>query len=129
MLGLRELHTFAGIEYHPRPRLDLFTYAGAEYAGRYAMVAPNGSAAGYGSPLVRYANCTDEVDRNTCGGANRNVQEVTVGYWYKLYQGAFGRIQYGNQVGYLYRNLWSGIGQTPKGSDLVMFSSIRFYLP
>jgi TolA-binding protein len=129
MLGLRELHTLAGIEYHPRAKVDVFTYAGEEYAGRYAMVAPNGSAAGYGSPLISYATCTDEVDMNSCSGANRNVQEVTVGYWFKLYQGAFGRIQYGNQVEYLHRNLWSGVSHTPQGSDLVVFSSVRFYLP
>jgi TolA-binding protein len=129
MLGLRQLHTLAGIEYHPRAKLDLFTYAGEEYAGRYAMVAPNGSAAGYGSTLVSYSDCTDEVDMNACSGANRNVQEVTAGYWFKLYQGSFGRIQYGNQVEYLHRNLWSGVGHTPQGGDLVMFSSVRFYLP
>ena len=53
MLGLRELHTLAGIEYHPRTRLDLFTYAGEEYAGRYAMVAPDGSGRRYLFELLR----------------------------------------------------------------------------
>jgi hypothetical protein len=93
------------------------------------MVAPGGSAAGYGSPLVSYAACTDEVDMNACSGANRDIYEVTAGYWFKPYQGRFGRLQYGNQVEYLHRDLWSGIGHTPQGGDLVVFSTVRLYLP
>jgi hypothetical protein len=129
MRGLRQVHTMAGIEYHARRNLDLFTYLGDEYVARYAMVAPDGSAAGYGSPLVSYAGCTNEVAMNTCSGPNRNVYEVTGGYWLKLYRGRLGTFQYGNQVEYLHRNLWSGVGHTPQGSDLVVFSTIRFYLP
>lgn len=129
MRGLREVHALTGIEYHLRKNLDLFSYAGYEYAARYAMVAPDGSAAGYGSPLVSYTGCTNEVAMNTCSGANRNVSEVTAGYWLKLYQGSFGRFQYGNQVEYLHRTLWSGIGHTPQGGDMVVYSTLRFYLP
>jgi len=29
----------------------------------------------------------------------------------------------------MHRNLWSGIGHTPQGGDLVVYSIIRFYLP
>jgi len=129
MLGLREGHMMTGIEYHARRNLDFYSYAGDEYAARYAMVSPAGSAAGYGSPLVSYAACTNEVAMNACSGDNRNIYEVTFGYWIKLYQGRFGRFQYGNQVEYLHRTLWSGQGHTPQGSDLVVFSSARFYLP
>jgi len=46
-----------------------------------------------------------------------------------LYKGTFGSMQYGNQVVYLHRTLWSGTGPTPKGSDLVIYSTMRFYLP
>jgi hypothetical protein len=66
---------------------------------------------------------------NTCRGANRNIYEITAGYWFKPYQGRFGRFQYGNQVEYLHRDLWSGIGHTPQGGDLVVFSTVRLYLP
>jgi hypothetical protein len=85
--------------------------------------------AGYGSPLVSYAACTNEVALNTCSGANRNIYEATAGYWYRLYRGEFGRIEYGNQVVYMHRNLWSGIGHTPQGGEFVVFSTLRFYLP
>jgi hypothetical protein len=129
MRPLRQIQIMAGIEYHPNPRWRFYTYGGNEYAGRYAYLSPAGTAAGYGSPLVSYEECTNEVTLNSCSGANRNIYEVTLGYWYRLYRGDFGWIQYGNQVAYLHRSLWSGVGQTPQGGDLVVYSTVRFYLP
>ena len=126
---LREARIMGGLVYHRTSRLDLYTYGGDEYAGRYPFVSPTGTAAGYGSPLVNYVNCTNEVAQNTCGGANRNIYEATAGYWYRLYKGEFGRIEQGNQVVYIHRNLWSGIGAGPQGSDVVVYSTLRFYLP
>jgi hypothetical protein len=78
---------------------------------------------------VSYAGCTNEVATNSCSGANRNILEETFGYWYTMYKGAFGSVQYGNQLVYFNRTLWSGIGPTPRGSDLAVFSTMRFYLP
>jgi len=129
MLPLREAHLFAGVETHPRTKLDLYGYIGSEYAGRYAGVSPTGGPAGYGSSLVSYLGCTNEVAMNTCNGANRDVQEATVGYWYRLFKGSFGTLQYGNQIVYMRRTLWSGVGRAPQGTDLVAYSTVRFYLP
>jgi len=129
LLPLREARIMGGLIYHRSSRLDLYTYSGDEYAGRYGFVSPTGTAAGYGSPLVSYAGCTNEVALNTCSGANRNIYEATLGYWYRLYRGEYGRIEQGNQVVYIHRNLWSGIGITPQGSDIVAYTSLRFYLP
>jgi hypothetical protein len=126
---LREARIMGGLVYHRTSRLDLYTYGGDEYAGRYAFISPTGSAAGYGSPLVSYAGCTNEVALNSCSGANRNIYEATAGYWYRLYRGAAGRIEQGNQIIYIHRNLWSGGGRTPQGSDIVAYTSLRFYLP
>ena len=126
---LREARIMGGLVYHHSRRLDLYTYGGDEYVGRYAFVSPTGTAAGYGSPLVSYANCTNEVALNTCSGANRNIYEATVGYWYRLYGGEYGRIEQGNQLVYMHRNLWSGVGRTPQGNNIVAFTSLRFYLP
>ena len=126
---LREARIMGGLVYHRNSRLDLYAYGGDEYAGRYAFLSPAGTAAGYGSPLVSYAGCANEVALNSCSGANRNIYEATAGYWYRLYGGDFGRIEQGNQVVYLHRSLWSGIGKAPQGSDIVAFSTLRFYLP
>src|SRR5208283_561756 len=133
MRPLREARIMGGIQYHRNSHLDLYTYGGDEYTGRHAYTAVDSTGtvvpAGYGSPLVSYAACTNEVALNTCSGANRNIYEATAGYWYRLYRGEFGRIEYGNQVVYMHRNLWSGIGHTPQGGEFVVFSTLRFYLP
>ena len=129
LLPLREARIMGGLVYHQSSRLDLYAYGGDEYAGRYGFISPTGTAAGYGSPLVSYTGCTNEVALNTCSGANRNIYEATVGYWYRLYRGEYGRIEQGNQVVYIHRNLWSGIGTAPQGGDLVIYTSLRFYLP
>jgi len=126
---LREARIMGGLLYHRSSRLDLYAYGGDEYVGRYAFISPAGTAAGYGSPLVSYAGCTNEVALNTCSGANRNIYEATAGYWYRLYQGQYGRIEQGNQVVYMHRNLWSGIGGAPQGGDIVAYTTLRFYLP
>jgi hypothetical protein len=118
-----------GIVYHRSSRLDVYAYGGDEYAGRDALVSPTGTAAGYGSPMVSYTGCSNEVALNSCGGANRNISEATVGYWYRLYQGDSSRIEQGNQVAFRQRNLWSGIGTAPQGQDVVILTSLRFYLP
>jgi hypothetical protein len=115
--------------YHHGNRLDLYTYGGDEYVGRYAFISPTATAAGYGSPLVSYASCTNEVALNACNGTNRNIYEATVGYWYRLFQGKAGRIEQGNHVVSIHRNLWSRIGGAPEGGDLVAYASLRFYLP
>jgi hypothetical protein len=130
--ALRPLHQallMGGLVYHGSRRLDVYAYGGDEYVGRDALISPTGTAAGYGSPLVSFAGCTNEVALNSCGGANRNIYEATVGYWYSLYRGESGRIEQGNQVAYIQRNLWSGIGATLQGQDVVVLTSLRFYLP
>jgi len=130
MRPLRQARLMGGLVYHHGSRLDLFAYGGDEYTGRHAFLSPTGTAAGYGSPLVSYASCTNEVALNGCRGDNRNIYEGTIGYWYRLYRvGESGRIEYGNQVMYVHRNLWSGIGNTPDGSNIVVYSTLRFYLP
>jgi len=128
MRPLRQARIMGGLIYHHASRLDVYAYGGDEYSGRYAFLSPTGTAAGYGSPLVSYASCTNEVALNACHGDNRNIHEATTGYWYRLYRGDFGSINYGNQVLYVHRDLWSGIGMTPKGSDIVVYSTLRFYL-
>ena len=129
MLPLRQARGMGGILYHYGSRLDLYAYGGDEYPGRYASVSPTGAAAGYGPRLVSCAGCTNEVALNSCNGANRNIYEATLGHWYRLYQGDYGRIEQGNQVAYIHRNLWTGIGTAPQGGDVVAYTTLRFYLP
>src|SRR5262249_4094767 len=87
---LRGARIMGGLIYHRNSRLDLYTYGGDEYVDRSAFISPTGTAAGYGSPLVSYAACTNELALSSCTGANRNIYGATVGYWYRLYRSEFG---------------------------------------
>ena len=50
-------------------------------------------------------------------------------FCHRLYRGDFGWIAYGNPVTYAHCILRSGIGNAPEGSNVVVYSTLRFYLP
>jgi hypothetical protein len=68
-----------------------------------------------------------------CAGDVRVIQEGTLGFWYKFYQGSKGRFQFGMQYSYLWKDAWSGVtdgvSYDPKGVDNMIFTSLRYYLP
>jgi hypothetical protein len=133
---LPEVHSLAGFEFHPQPKLDLYVYGGDEYVGqqRYTTLNADGIEvpAGYGSTLVSTANCNLEVVPTggaECTGQNKNLYDATGGFWYRLFKGSFGTLQYGAQVEYFHRATWPGQGGVATGNDVVGMTGIRFYLP
>jgi hypothetical protein len=101
---------------------------------------------GYGNFAANNTGCATEGvpinDFNPSSGANcagdiRIIQEATLGFWYKFYQGPKGRVQFGAQYSYLAKDAWSGTGGvaaggpaiSPKGIDNMVFTSFRYYLP
>jgi hypothetical protein len=101
---------------------------------------------GYGNFAANNSGCASEGvpvnDFNPSSGANcagdiRLIQEATVGFWYKFYQGPKGRFQFGVQYSYLAKDAWSGTGGvptggtaiSPKGNDNMVWTSFRYYLP
>jgi hypothetical protein len=136
VVPLPALNTLAGLEFHPNPKLDVFVYGGDQYVGKESYKTKNAEGkivpAGYGSFLVNNTNCDLEVIPTggaACGAQNKNLADITSGFWYRLWQGPFGRLQYGAQVEYIWRNSYSGIGGAPSGNDVVGLTSVRFYLP
>jgi len=134
IVPLRAIHVLTGLETHPTTKLDWYVYGGDEYFGRRAFVNPTNAlgAAGYGSSLVNNSDCGLEVipeGQPACGAQNRNAFDVSTGFWYRIYKGSFGTLQYGMQYAYMYRATWSGIAGAPKGIDNVVDSSFRLYLP
>lgn len=141
------------LELHPNPKLDVYLNYGVEYAFRawYDTSTTVGgvttiSSAGYGSPFANNSGCSIEVppgNQNTpnaapkpCAGDPRNVQEGTIGFWHKPYQGPKGGLRWGIQYSYLVKNTWSGnnntsgaVGLQPKAIDNMIFTSFRYYLP
>lgn len=104
------------------------------------------SIGGYGNFLATNTGCATEGipvnDFNPSSGANcagdiRLIQEGTIGFWYKFYQGSKGRFQFGLQYSYVAKSAWSGTGGvtagepgiSPKANDNMFFTSVRYYLP
>jgi hypothetical protein len=149
------------LEAHPTPKLDLYAYGGGEYAARTAYTFTRAGlpvGVGYGSPLFSNAGCTTEgfpvptastfpppasptspASAGTCTGDIHQIVEGTLGFWYKPYNGAKGRLQFGVQYSYFTKVGWSGNGssgtgvilpsQRPKAVDNVVFTSFRYYIP
>ncbi|HTP69785.1 MAG TPA: hypothetical protein VMJ35_12840 [Dongiaceae bacterium] len=108
---------------------------------------------GYGSPYANNTGCSTEVapggpaagqaggtgvpsGGSNCAGDTRYLSEATIGFWNKLYQGEKGRVQWGIQYSYFYRNTWSGAngltGTTsvsPHAVDNMVWTSFRYYIP
>jgi hypothetical protein len=101
---------------------------------------------GYGNRAANNSGCSTEGipvnDFNPSGGAScagdiRNIQEGTLGFWYRFYQGPKGRFQFGVQYSYLNKEAWSGTGEVaaglpginPKALNNMVWTSFRYYLP
>jgi hypothetical protein len=105
--------------------------------------APSNAAQGYGSRLLSNSGCltiaapgyngggsTGYIPGGSCGAQNRNVQEITGGWWYDIYKGDRGRFRQGFQYGYAVREGWSGVsGIGAKGIDNMFWTSLRYYMP
>ncbi|MGB7846110.1 MAG: hypothetical protein WBL63_10880 [Candidatus Acidiferrum sp.] len=104
---------------------------------------------GYGSRSANNSGCSTEAAPSiplfpgglvstpsgggTCAGDTRYIGEGTLGFWHKVYQGEKGRMQWGLQYSYFYKNGWSGNGgganTGPHAVDNMVWTSFRYYLP
>ena len=149
---VRDYQGLGTLEFHGK-KLDVYSYAGIEYAGRAYDFDPNPNAAGtgpvgdvgYGAPGFSNAGCYTEVAPtvNTgftpgglgkCSGQTRAIIEGTLGFWYRFYNGPKGRFQFGTQYSYVTRDTWSGVAGpgtsgSPSGIDNMVYTSFRYYLP
>jgi len=143
---MRNYQGLATLEWHG-PKLDVYFNAGAEYDSRasdYDGIA--GQYVGYGSRNFPNSGCFGEAIPSATTGTNnsgfipgslgssctadtRALVEGTVGFWYRLYNGPKGRVQWGPQFSYVNRQTWSGNSQEPHGLDPMVFTSFRYYLP
>lgn len=136
------LHTFSALgtlEFNPSKRLNIYTNYGGDYVGRDIH-----GQTGYGLYTANMSGCKTEAvpsgsyspgSTGTCVGNNKDVQEGTVGYWFKFYAGSKGQLRQGIQYSHFTRNLWSGAGGATnpsggaQGSDNIVETSFRYYLP
>jgi hypothetical protein len=99
-------------------------------------------AGGYGGPTANNSGCSTELPPGgnsapsagaNCAGDTRYISEATLGFWHKIYQGEKGRLQWGAQYSYFYRNSWSGVNGTVSGQphavNNMVWTSFRYYIP
>ena len=127
--AIQEWQALVGLNYRPVPELTLYAYAGEESASSTAYTNAAGTAAiGYGSGLYNNSGCNSRTGTAaTCIGNTRAVQMITVGEWWKVYQGAIGNFQIGLQYSYLDRKAFSGVGGDPSTNINMGFFSFRYY--
>jgi hypothetical protein len=138
------IHNFSALgtlNFHVNPKLDVYANYGGDYVGRRYFLTSKTSAVGYGSYTNVETGCNTEPVPGTaiagyspaqpanCTADTKDVQEFTAGYWYNFYSGPYGRLRQGLQYAYFQRNIWSGIGTTPKAQDNMFWTSFRYYLP
>jgi soluble cytochrome b562 len=134
------------IETHPTPKLDVFFYAGAEYAQRTVYLSTLGSSAGkligYAPLSSTNAGCnTETLPTSTgngfagaapynpgtpanCLGATRVVIEGTAGFTYRVYNSPkYGRLQYQGVYSYLTRDGWAGLTSGTFGSPTATYGA------
>jgi hypothetical protein len=128
--GIPESMWLAGATLHATKALDLYVYGGQEFANSktfsYAALGPT-VGFGYGTlPGSNNAGCF--IEGGSCSAVTRSVSQVTAGFWDKIYQGSFGRVQVGLQYSYTEKKAFQDAsGIAPKATENMVFTSFRYY--
>jgi len=146
---IKNLQGLTTLEWHGK-KLDVYFYTGAEYDSRTSdFDAATNTYVGYGSTHFNNSGCYTEAapsfavtagfnpgSLSKCTADTRAAIEGTAGFWYRLYSGPRGRLQFGTQYSYVTRQTWSGVAPavgapsgSPEGLDGMVFTSFRYYLP
>jgi len=119
----------AGLVYRPTSDWTLYGYAGIEKAdSKHYTAAVNGATLGYGygSPLYDNSGCGIELS-TVCAANTSRIEQVTIGAWWKYYQGPIGYMQVGVQGAYTQRHVFEGIGGDPSTNLTGGMVSFRYY--
>jgi hypothetical protein len=136
---MRSYQGLGTLEWHSA-HWDWYFNGGAEYAQRTTYLNSAGKLVGYGAPTLNNSGCWIEPlpsgsngfspgSLTNCTADTRDLIEGTVGFWYKIYNGPKGRVQFGPQFSYVVKNSWAGMGVAPHADEPMVFTSFRYYLP
>lgn len=134
---VRSYSGLAGVETHPNPKFDWYVYGGGEYLGRNAgsMADLTGVVKqyGYGNPTLNLAGCYAPESNFSCSANFKNLLQGTTGFYYRMYKGSYGTLQYGLQYSYTHKGTWAGLnGATPvspKANESMVLTNFRYFLP
>jgi hypothetical protein len=119
----------AGGTFHATPKMDLYVFGGEEREGaRFFDVGANHF--GFGNPGTSFTAATCTTEGGVCAPNIQQIDQITGGFWDKLYTGGFGQIRVGVQYSHTNVTAFAGAaGFTPKTSDDMVFTSFRYYPP
>ena len=138
LVPLRGYQALGTLEWHS-PKWDWYLNGGSEYVQRTVYTDPvSGKLMGYGLPTASNGTACVEpppgaggfAGGSSCNANTRVLTEGTLGFWYRIYNGPKGRLQFGPQYSYVLRSTWAGAnGFQPKATENMFFTSFRYYLP
>jgi hypothetical protein len=131
---IQEYQVLVGGVGHIGSKVDAYVYAGEEreFAQAYGTAAVYN---GIGSPYLSNAGC--DTEGGTCAGSTHYVDQITTGFWDRIYNGKFGKLQWGMQYSYTERHLFPGYGAanpatvtfdaSPAARENMILTSFRYY--
>jgi hypothetical protein len=134
---LRSYQALGTLEFHTS-KWDIYFNGGTEYVSRAWELNSSGKPVGYGSPLFDNSGCFAEPlptgaflpgTLSKCAGDTKNIFEGVAGFWYRFYNGHYGKLQMGPQYSYVTRTTWAGKSGQPYAVDNMVLTSFRYYLP
>jgi hypothetical protein len=128
LVGIPETMFLAGGTFHASPKWDFYAFGGGEFEQSKTFAGPNGAVAfGYGTlPGSNNSGCI--VEGGACTAVTKSIDQATVGFWDKFYQGKFGRFQVGVQYSYTEKKAFADAnGFAPKATENMVFTSFRYY--
>jgi hypothetical protein len=121
---IKENMVLAGLTLHANPDMDIYLLGGREHEDAKAF-SYNGVPLGYGNAAYSNAGC--DIEGGACVGNTKQIYQGTLGFWWKFYQGKFGKAQFGAQYSHTVRDSFEGVGGSAKAKEDMVFTSFRYY--
>jgi hypothetical protein len=123
---IEETDFMAGMVLHPTRMLDIYSYAGEAHENRTSYNT-GGTIYGYGyNTATSLAGCL--TYGGSCSAATKLIEQINLGFWQRVYQGAFGRAQFGVEYDYTERHTFAGAGGiAPIANESELDVSFRYY--
>jgi hypothetical protein len=122
-----EVEALVGVIGHPSKSVDLYAYVGTEQQSRKSFEV-GGKGFGVGSPLYVNSGCGTELSALVCSPANTSgVVQGTIGEWWRWVSGPWGSMALGAQYSYTRRQIFKGVGGSPRANENIFMLSLRYY--
>lgn len=127
-----EIMFLGGAVVHATPQLDIYAYGGMERIlnADFTGVANTGL---YNPATANNSGCFTPGSAN-CTAPTEATLEGTIGFWDKVYEGAFGSLRFGLQYVYAEKQIFQGNANVASASlgspwfnDQMVYASMRYY--